>query len=137
MGIRASIIVGIAAGVIWGWVSMLLNSFTAAFAFESGFMHNLASFSIAGGLFGALTGGFLFLGRDFLPFKGMVLKSICASSLIWLVLRAGGALLSSMEPERYHILTPEAVQGFVLSIALGAIIGLLWKKKAKEEAFQG
>lgn len=122
---------GAVAGVIWGMASMALNSMTGIFRPEGGILHDLASFTAAGALVGAVTGGLLRASGGVLPFKNIFARAVFVSLALWLLLKAGGSVLSKMEPQRYHIVTPEAVQGLCLSIILGVVIGFLLKKEDK------
>ncbi|MBI5642130.1 MAG: hypothetical protein HY954_01495 [Deltaproteobacteria bacterium] len=122
--LKESLIPGLLAGIIWGMLSMVVNSVTGVMMFEGGFVHNLASFAVGGAVFGIVCGGFLPVAGRFIPFKGLFPKAVIVSAFLWLILRAGGIMLSSMEPDRYHVLTPESIQGFGLSLLLGALIGI-------------
>ena len=129
---RKGIILGAIAGVIWGWLAMAVNVVSGAFAFENSLMHNLISFAIGGAVFGIVVNGFLGLLQRLLPFKSILLNAILLSIVFWLMLRIGGAMLSSVEPDRYHIITAQSIQGFVLAIIMGFILGTLWKVNRKE-----
>ena len=120
-------VLSIAAGVIWGWVAMAVNSVTWAFPFEGSFLHNLVSFAMAGAIFGVVAGGLLSALEGRLPFKNHILKAVIVSTAIWLVLRVGAAVLSKMEPSRFNNITSQNVQGFFLAIFLGIMLGLLLK----------
>ena len=115
-----------AAGLIWGLVAMALNSFTSVFAFEGGLAHNLISFTIGGVLFGLVSGGALYLLDGLLPLKGYFTKALVVTTALWLLLRGAGVLLSAMEPRRYNVIGAETLQGLVLAVALGAILGFVW-----------
>lgn len=119
---------GALAGIIWGWLSFALNSFTNIFEFEGSFASDLASFTFGGAVFGIFTGGFLSVVGGYIPSKSVIGKAVAVSAVLWIILKAGGTLLSVSEPDRYHIVTAEAAQGFVLSIILGLTLGLLWKR---------
>lgn len=121
------VVKGVAAGVVWGWLAMIFNSFTGIFAFEGSLTHDLVTFSIAGAVFGFVVSGFLYIAGRHIPFKKTLPKAVFVSVLVWLLLRAGGAALSSMDPSRYHVLTPETLQGLVLAAVLGAILGIFGK----------
>ncbi|MBI5588642.1 MAG: hypothetical protein HY889_09805 [Deltaproteobacteria bacterium] len=125
--LKECVLKGALAGVVWGWIAMVLNSFTGIFVFEGGFTHDLVTFSVAGAVFGVVVSGFLFVGGRFVPFKKTLPRAVFVSVFIWLVLRAGGVLLSSMEPSRYHVLTPETLQGLFLAVALGTLLGIFRK----------
>ncbi len=125
-GITERFVKCIAAGVVWGLVAMGINNLTGVFAFESTLTHNLVSFIFGGVIFSIVSGGILFFAGRLLPFKGYLPKALMVTTFLWLVLRGGGVLLSQMEPHRYHVLTPESIQGFGLAILLGLFIGLFW-----------
>ena len=116
----------VAAGLIWGLVAMALNGFTSVFAFEGSFAHNLISFTLGGVLFGLVSGGALYFLGGLLPLKGYLIKALVVTTALWLLLRGAGVLLSAMEPTRYSVIGAEALQGLVLAVALGAILGTLW-----------
>lgn len=132
--LKDGVMTGLLAGIFWGWVSMALNSLTGVVPFEGSFTHNLVSFTVGGAVFGVVTAGFLATAGRFLPFKPVFAKAAFASAVLWIILRIGGDLLSHMEPERYHLITPETVQGFALSIVLGFILALFWKKEGRAAA---
>ncbi|MBI5588557.1 MAG: hypothetical protein HY889_09370 [Deltaproteobacteria bacterium] len=126
---KKNIFIGIPVGIVWGWISMGLNALSGAFEFEGSFIHDFITFSIGGAIFGVIVAGFLSLVGERLPFKRHFPKAVLLSTSLWLLLRFGGVLLSAMEPERYHIVTPQTIQGFVLSLILGGLIGIAWKKE--------
>ncbi|MBI2412772.1 MAG: hypothetical protein HYV24_06145 [Deltaproteobacteria bacterium] len=125
-GFKDGIIAGAVGGVLWGFVSMAVNSATGVFTPETGLLHDTVSFALGGGLFGVVAGGIIGAGGGMIPFRNIFARSIFTSTLIWLILRVGGAMLSTIEPERYHVLTPEALQGLSLSALLGAMIAGVW-----------
>ena len=129
---KRGITLGVLAGIVWGWVAMAVNAVSGAFAFENSLMHNLISFAIGGAVFGIVVNGFLGLLQRLLPFKSILLNAVLLSVVFWLMLRIGGAMLSSVEPDRYHIITAQSIQGFVLAIIMGFILGTLWKINRKE-----
>jgi len=124
---KKGIILGVIAGVIWGWLAMAVNAATGAFEFENRLLHNLISFAAGGAVFGIVVNGFLSLLYGWLPFRNIFFKAVFLSAILWLVLRVGGALLSSIEPDRYHLITAQTMQGFILAVMMGGILGLLWK----------
>ena len=128
MNLKEHLKSGVIAGVIWGWLAYLTNAVTGVFPFEGSFAQDIVSFSFGGAVFGVATGAFLSLLGGILPFRNIVARAVLASAFIWIVLRLAGDLLSMMEPYRYHLLTVETVQGLALSVALGAILGLLVRK---------
>lgn len=129
MGWVRSIFTGAIAGVVWGWIAMAINSATGIFPFEGSFAHDLVTFSIGGAVFGVVVSGFLKTAGEYMPFKGAFAKAVFTSTLLWLLLRVGGAALSSMEPSRYHVLTPQTLQGLGLAVVFGALLGMFWGKE--------
>ncbi len=125
------VISGVVAGIVWGWISLVVNSISGAFPFEHTFIFNLMIFSISGAIFGIIVAGFLNLIGQLLPFKKIMLKAILVSTSFWLLLRSGGIVLSIMMPDRYHPEIPQAIQGFFLSVILGVLVSLFWDKKSK------
>ncbi len=115
---------GAIAGIVWGWLSMLVNWFTGVFPFEAGLVYNIIAFAVGGAVFGIVAGGFVVAMEGWLP-GGTVLKGIIVSTSLWLVLRIGGTVLSVLNPERYHLIFSQSLQGLVLSIILGFILGIL------------
>ncbi|TAN61899.1 hypothetical protein EPN18_05770 [bacterium] len=116
----------VASGIVWGWLSMAINSFTGAFTFESGLSHNFISFALGGVILSLICAGFLFMLEGRLPFKRTLPKAVLVSASVWLVLRIGGAFLSAMDSERFHVVTPQTLQGFLLAIVLGVVLGIVW-----------
>lgn len=133
MNIKEHLKAGVTAGVLWGWLTYLTNAVTGVFPFEGSFAQNLMSFSFGGAVFGVATGALLAVSKGIIPFKGAVARAIFASAVLWVALRFAGDVLSMMEPDRYHLLTAETVQGLSLSIALGAILGLLVRRRGSSQ----
>ncbi|WKZ33418.1 MAG: hypothetical protein QY316_03150 [Thermodesulfobacteriota bacterium] len=129
--LKSSIKAGAIAGVLWGWLCYLANFLSGVFPFEGSFAQNFITFSFGGAVFGVVTGGLLAVVGRFLPFRKTVFRAVFISAALWVVLRLAGDFLSMMEPERYHLVKPETVQGFFLALALGAILGLLLKKNER------
>ena len=125
------IVSGVVAGIVWGWISMVVNSISGAFPFEHSFFFNVVIFSISGAIFGVIVSEFLVLIGERLPFKRILPKAIMVSTSFWLLLRSGGIVLSIMMPDRYHPEIPQAIQGFFLSVILGVLVSLLWDKETK------
>ena len=126
-----NVILGAIVGVLWGWAAIAINAVSGVFPFEESLLYNMISFAVGGAVFGIVISGFLGLLQRWLPFKSVVLNAILLSVALWLILRIGGAMLSSVEPERYHLITIQSIQGFVLSVIMGCILGILWKVNAK------
>ena len=124
---KKGIILGAIAGVAWGWIVMFVNAVSGAFQFENSILQNLINFAAGGAIFGIVVSGFLSLLQRWLPFKNIVANAVLLSTILWLLLRIGGMLLSSIEPERYHLITAQSIQGFILAIVMGCILGILWK----------
>jgi len=125
---KKNIFLCILAGVVWGWVAMAVNNLTGVSPLEMGLAHNLITFSMAGAVFGLVAGGVLTIVEKRLPTRSVVLKAAGVSASIWLLLRSAGVVLSMLQPVRYHVSTPESVQGFALALFLGCILGVLWKR---------
>ncbi|MBI1910468.1 MAG: hypothetical protein HYS21_00535 [Deltaproteobacteria bacterium] len=129
---KSGITAGVLAGVIWGWLSMGLNSITGVVEFEGSFAHNFMSFTFGGAVFGILVGGLMAIGGSLIPFRNVLARAVFTSTLMWLVIRFGGTILSVMKPTRYNVLTPETMQGLFLAIVLGGVLAMLLKKNMKE-----
>ncbi|MDP3731973.1 MAG: hypothetical protein Q8R31_02935 [Candidatus Omnitrophota bacterium] len=126
-----SIFLGFLTGIVWGWVAIGVNAISGAFIFENDLLHNLVTFTIGGAVFGIVVGALLSLSHDWLPFKNIFLKTVFLSVILWGVLMIGGIVLSTIEPERYHLVVPQTVQGFVLAIIMGGLLGFLLKVSRK------
>ncbi len=126
-GIKA----GMIAGVIWGWAALGFNYMSGTFPFEAHLINNFIIFSVGGGIFGLVAGSFMAITEERLPFKGLLPKAVFLSTSLWLVFRIGGFLLSSADIERYHPDMTETLQGFVLALIMGGILGttLGWLRK--------
>jgi hypothetical protein len=120
---------GLAAGILWGWVTITVNTLTGAFLFEQGLGHTLLTFSTAGAFFGVVTAGFLMLTRNRIPLKGIIPKAILISTGLWFALRLTGFILSSVSPGRFHFVLTQTLQGIALAVVLGGILGTMWKVK--------
>jgi len=126
--LKESLIAGAIAGALWGWLCYLANYMSGIFPFEGSFAHNMLSFTFGGVVFGIVTSGILAVAGRFLPFRRLLYRAVFVSASVWIVLILAGDMLSMMEPGRYHLVTPQTVQGFLLALALGAILGMLLKK---------
>ncbi|MBI5344228.1 MAG: hypothetical protein HZB83_02650 [Deltaproteobacteria bacterium] len=131
-----NILLSALAGALWGLIAMAVNGVTNAFPFESGLLHNLVAFTFSGAVMGAVAGGFLGLAGARLPFKSTLPKAVLVSTIFWLFLRVAGAALSRMDSERYHAVTLQTMQGLVLAVVLGCILGLLWSRGSQAASGQ-
>ncbi len=129
---KEGVAAGSLAGIFWGWVVIAVNYATGVFAFEFTPVQNLFVASVAGGLFGALSGLFLSTIGNKLPFKSIVVKAVVISTSIWLTLRITGFALSSIDHARYHPVTAQNIQGLFLSVLLGCILGIFWRRHSWE-----
>lgn len=132
--IRRGIKIGLLSGAIGGVVALLVNALTGVFPLESTLMHNLAAFMIGGALFGVIAGGFMAILGNVLPVGNLIVKAALVSAVLWLVVRAGGVVLTLINHHRFHIDASQSIQGFCIAIIMGLIMGLLWKKNQKEAA---
>ncbi|MEK6591075.1 MAG: hypothetical protein AABZ11_10400 [Nitrospinota bacterium] len=122
---------GMAAGIVWGFAAMAVNAITGVFPVEHDLLHNITAFTTGGAIFGIVTGGLLTLIHDRLPFRTFVSNAVLITTFIWLILRIGGFLLSSVNPMRYHAELPATIQGFTLAVLMGGILGIvcqIWQK---------
>jgi hypothetical protein len=126
--LKDGVIAGVIAGIIWGWVSMGVNAVSGVFPYEGSFAHNLATFTAGGAVFGVVVGGLVASVGRLLPFRGALQRAVFISTALWLVLRGAGMMLSAMQPDRYHLLSPEFIQGVALAAAMGVILGLILRK---------
>ena len=126
--LKQAVLAGVTAGIIWGWVSMAVNSLTGIFPFESTFAHNLVSFTFGGAVFGIVAGALMAVAGPVLPLRRTIPKAVLICGSLWVVLRLGGAFLSVMDAHRYHVLAPEMLQGFALALVLGTLLGFTWKR---------
>ena len=120
--------IGVLSGMIWGIVVLVISSFTQLFAFDFSIFNNIPIFIAGGAGFGLLLGAFLEVSKDKLPFRGIVPNSVALSVSIWILFFGGGLLLHLLTPNRYHLEGHQHLQGFFLSIVLGLILGIFWKK---------
>src|SRR3990172_11903580 len=129
---------GVVAGIVWGWLAMIIHAVTGISPVEHGILYNIFPFTIGGVIFGILSGGLLALIHDSLPFKNSYGKAVMLTSLIWLMLHVGGFLLSLIDIGRYHYSSREAVHGLMLAVLLGGILGVVWSKaNLRKEGFKG
>ncbi|MEK7313853.1 MAG: hypothetical protein AAB065_05190 [Deltaproteobacteria bacterium] len=122
---------GVIAGIIWGWIAMAVVAMTMG-GLENGMLRNLVSFSVGGAVFGIAAGGLLTLTHDWLPFKSSFGKAVLLTTFMWLALRVGGLLLSSIDSFRYHAASMETVRGLMLAVLMGCVLGTLrrvWLKR--------
>ena len=121
--------VGMIAGVMWGWFAMLINYFSGAFPFEAGLLHNMVSFGTGGAVFGIIVSGLMNLAFMRLPFKKPLSKLMFLSVSVWFLMWFSVSSLSLVVPERYHMEIAQSLQGLLLSLMLGGLLGVLWNKK--------
>lgn len=129
---KGGIMLGAAAGVILGWFALAVNAVSGVFVFENGFANNLISFSVGGAIFGIVVSGLLSLLKERLPFRNIFLKAVFVATVLWATLEIGAIALSSIEPDRYHFVTVQSLQGLFLAVVMGGLLGLLWRIKNKE-----
>ena len=129
---KRSIILGVIAGVTWGWIAIVINTISGAFPFEATLLQRLVIFAAGGAIFGIVVNGFLSLLHPLLPFKRTYSKAVFLSVCLWLILRLGGAVLSMVDGERYHQVNSQTIQGLVLAVMMGGLLGLLSKINKKE-----
>jgi len=120
--------VGILSGMIWGILVLVISSFTQLFIFDFSFLNDIFVFIVGGAGFGLLLGAFLEVSKNKLPFQAIMAQSIAVSVVIWLLFFAGGLLLHILKPARYHLEGIQHLQGLFLSILLGLVFGVFWKK---------
>jgi hypothetical protein len=125
---KRGIVAGLLAGILWGWLAMAVNTVTGVFVSEKALLINILAFSTGGAVYGVVAGGLLAATHKILPFKSLLLKAVVVSVGLWLVLRIGGAVLSGASPWRYHQELMATLQGFFLSLVMGTLLGILWKK---------
>lgn len=129
---------GVVAGIVWGWLAMIIHAVTGISPSEHSIPYNMFSYTTGGLIFGILSGGILALIHDRLPFKTSFGKAVLLTTWIWLILHFGGFLLSLIDSMRYHYSSREAVQGLMLFILLGGILGVVWSKSnLTKEGFKG
>ncbi len=126
--LQRGVCVGLLAGALWGLAVLIISSFTRLFDFDFGIAYDLPVFLAGGAGFGLLSGAFLEVLKDRLPFRGIIQKSILLSVCIWLLFFGGGMALHFATPVRYHMESIQSLQGFFSSFLLGIILGVLWKK---------
>ncbi len=131
MRLRDGLIAGLTGGTLWGMFAMAVNAMTGIFPFEHPFFYNLIMFATGGALFGIVTGALLVACRAVLPTDSTILRATIVSLFLWMVLRGGGLVLSYMNPYRYHAVFVEALQGLVLSVFLGVIVGMAVRFKER------
>ena len=124
--LKKGICLGILSGIVWGWVSILVNYVTGVFPFEESLLHEVVTFSFGGAIFGMVIGGFMALIGKRLPFKSLLPNAIFISIAVWLILRIGGVLLSYSNSGRFHPDTAQTLQGLVMMIVLGLILATFW-----------
>jgi len=128
---------GVLAGILWGWLSLGVNALGGVFELETAGMHDWATFTLGGALFGLVVSGLHALACRAFGLTGAMLGvrgTVVVSTSFWILLRLGGALLSTMEPERYHVVGPQVAQGVVLAVLLGVVLGLLQRHASSEPA---
>lgn len=131
---KEGVATGSLAGIFWGWIVIAVNYTTGAFAFEFTIIQNLFVASVAGGLLGALSGLFLStIGRK-LPFKSVIMQAVFISTSIWLTLRITGFAMTYVDHHRYHPVMSQSIQGLLLSVVLGCILGVLWRRQNRNES---
>lgn len=126
---------GTVSGVLYGLAGIVLNQVTGAFAFEMNITSLLGTFAVGGAIFGIIAGCLMSVADNLFLSGRPVLKALTISVGFWLVLRSGAALLTTYDPYRYHSVFGQTLQGLVLSVLLGLVLGLLWKTKALDNVF--
>src|SRR3989304_5863992 len=60
---------GVVAGIVWGWLAMIIHAVTKISPVEHSILYNMFPFTIGGVIIGILSGGLLALIHDRLPFR--------------------------------------------------------------------
>ena len=114
---------GVVAGIVWGWLAMIIHAGISISTAEHSILYNMFPFTIGGGIFGAFSGGILSLIHDRLPFKTSFGKAVLLTIWIWLMLHVCGFLFSMIDNSRFHYSSREALHGLMLFVLLGGILG--------------
>lgn len=116
------------SGILSGWLSIGVNKITDVFPFEQSLLSLFVSFAVGGAIFGIIAGSVMAVASEFSPGASYA-KAIIICVGLWVVLRLGGAILSYSDPLRYHESAAQTIQGLVMAVALGGILGVLWDLK--------
>jgi hypothetical protein len=119
---------GALSGILWGMLTLTVNSMTGAFPFEASLALNLSSFCFAGALFGVVSAGFLAVLEKVLPFKRVLLKAAVISGGIWVIVFGSTVFLALNDTGRYHFDAHQGLQGFSLSLVMGALLAFFWRR---------
>ena len=128
--LKRGLLSGGLAGIVWGLVALVTNGISGAFPFEGTVLHNIITFTLGGAVFGLVVGGSLVLLCEYLPFKNIFSKTTFLSTSIWLMFFIGGAIIAEIDPTRYYLTSGLAIQGVVLAIFQGLILGFIWERVA-------
>ncbi|MBI5682655.1 MAG: hypothetical protein HZC45_05765 [Deltaproteobacteria bacterium] len=131
---RKGIVLGAASGILWGWIAIGVNVITSAFPFEQTPLQHIITFGVGGAVFGIVVSGFLNLLQGWLPFKSSITKGVYIAIFLWIVLFGGAYGLALTTPDRYNFNVPQAIQGLVLAVVLGIMLGYFWKRFNEERA---
>ncbi|VAX21662.1 hypothetical protein MNBD_NITROSPINAE01-1291 [hydrothermal vent metagenome] len=126
---------GTVAGVLYGLAGIVFNQVTGAFAFEMSITSLLGTFAVGGAIFGVIAGCFMSVTDNLFLKERPVSRAVIISVGFWLALRFGAASLTMHDSHRYHPVYEQSLQGLVLAVILGLILGLLWKTKVSEDIF--
>ncbi len=126
---------GTVAGVLYGLAGIVLNQVTGAFPFEMNLTSLFGTFAVGGAIFGVIAGCLMSVTDNLFLAERPVSRAVIISVGFWLSLRFGAALLTMHDSHRYHPVYEQSIQGLLLSVILGLILGLLWKMKVAEEVF--
>lgn len=122
---RKGVILGVIAGIVWGWAAFTFNYFTGVAPIEESLFQELFAFSVGGAIFGMVLAGFLRLIRNKMPFNNALPNAILLSTTLWMALHLGTRILGTENPARYHIDPAQTFQGFFMAVMLGCILGAL------------
>lgn len=133
IGWNKAVTCGTFSGLIWGLISLAVSSATILFQADSGLPHNLLTYLMGGAIYGLVLGGLMLIAEGRPPVSKTVWKAVSLSASLWLLFFITGVFLHFSRPERYHIEFYQHLQGFLLSLVLGLIFGILWDKHGEQK----
>lgn len=131
MEIRKAVAIGLTAGLLWSAIALLWTLGSQAWlggtvvGLEKGTMANILPFVVGGIVMAGLCWSLLLAWGRSIPFGGSITKGIAITVAVWVFLTSTGPLVASAASHRVYFNAFEVVQGALLAVVLGMILGIL------------
>jgi hypothetical protein len=128
--------IGVVSGALCGWAGIVVNQITGAFPIEMNAMLLIVTFAIGGAVSGVVVAGLMAVTNDLFLTDRPIFKAVVFSVGFWFALRIGAVMLTVQDPTRFHPVMEQSVQGLLMALLLGVVLGCMWKMKSLDNVFE-